>query len=93
MKEEDIKILEEFLKDLYTTDLNNEDIKKYFKQALENILADREKKNKIINEMALTICDNTKRLNTFWCTGCNANCIYSSVTDCIIHYFETQIEK
>lgn len=43
---EDIKILEEFLKDLYTTDLNNEDIKKYLKQAIENILEDRERLEK-----------------------------------------------
>lgn len=59
----------------------------------EQLKAELEKKDKMIDEMAKTILEDTEKLGTFWCNGCYEKCRYSSVKDCIKQYFEKQVGK
>lgn len=53
------------------------------------------KQNKIIDAMAETIIEDTLKLDTFWCNGCQkiSECLYKDVKQCVREYFEKEVSK
>lgn len=53
------------------------------------------KQNRIIDAMAETIIEDTSKLDTFWCNGCQkiSECPYQDVKQCVREYFEKEVSK
>lgn len=72
-------------------------------KAIENVLADRErqqkeikKKDKIIDEMAKNILEDTVKLDTFWCNGCFKlkECPFENRAEqCIKNWYVEKVEE
>lgn len=91
MSEEKIK---KYLSAMRVIDYNKEGFlcgKEVITEALDLI----EKQDKIIDEMAKTILEDTIKLDTFWCNGCTkvSRCPYNSIEECIKEYFEKKASE
>lgn len=54
-----------------------------------------QKQNKMIDFMAETIIEDTSKLGTFWCNGCQniSECPYKDMKQCVREYFEKEVSK
>lgn len=54
-----------------------------------------QKQNKIIDAMAETIIEDTDKLGTFWCNGCEklSKCPYKDIKQCVREHFESKIKE
>lgn len=67
--------------------------KRWPEKCLDTIEEELEKQNKVIDNMAKTIIEDTSKLDTFWCNGCFkiAECPYNhNVRECVIKRFEKE---
>ena len=54
-----------------------------------------QKQNKIIDAMAETIIEDSHKLGTYWCNGCQkvGKCPYKDVKQCVREDFEKEIKN
>ena len=92
MTEEEKKELDNLI---YTLHIHHIDTSILFKMkdTIQKQQEEIEKKDKIIDEMAETILEDTVKLDTYWCNGCSkvAECPYENTKKCIKQYFESKV--
>ena len=61
----------------------------------EQLKAELEKKDKIIDLMAETIKKDSIKSGNFWCSGCcvESICPYQKIEECIKEYYKRQVER
>lgn len=74
---------------------NKENIFVQDAQAIEKVIKELKKKDRMIDEMAETIIEDSYELGTYWCNGCTkvAECPYKEQKECVKQNFGKKVEE